>query len=240
MRFVYLKKGVGKTISLADGEAHHLKVMRLKSEISLPGICDQELYTVRIAPDSLDGARLLSAEFVREIKSPVAPIFLVPLIEEDRLRFCVEKLCELGAAKIQFYISDHTTFNKVQVSKFTDRMLKWENLVRSSCQQCGNHNLPQVFPPVRLSEWVGAAVLAKTPEMQTENWLIAGVHGEAVSQVPVNYQVCLIGPEGDFSESEYFLFQKLGLRCLRFEHLNILRTETAIISLAALKAFARV
>lgn len=229
MRFVYLTKGKDGQISLADKEAHHLKVMRLKSEISLPGICDQELYHVFVSPDSLDGARLLGAEFVSMLGRPHFPLFLVPLIDEDRLRFCVEKLCELSAARIQFYVSDHTTCNKVQIAKFIDRMSKWNHLVRQSCQQCGNLHLPVLSAPIPLKELLTAELLSK-------KWLIAGIHGEPVQEIPSNFDVCLIGPEGDFSSSEYAIFQKSGLQVFRFERLNILRTETAIISLAALRA----
>jgi len=229
MRFVYLTKGKDGQISLADKEAHHLKVMRLKSEISLPGICDQELYNVCISPDSLDGARLLSAEFVSVLHRSHFPVFLVPLIDEDRLRFCVEKLCELSAARIQFYVSDHTTYNKVQIAKFTDRMSKWNHLVRQSCQQCGNVNLPVLSGPAPLKELLTAELLSK-------KWLIAGIHGEPVQKMPADFEVCLIGPEGDFSSTEYAQFQSSGLKVLRFEQLNILRTETAIISMAVLRA----
>ncbi|MGB0774935.1 MAG: 16S rRNA (uracil(1498)-N(3))-methyltransferase [Akkermansiaceae bacterium] len=138
------------------------------------------------------------------------------------MELIVQKAVELGVASIQPIITEHTVARPEQVEK---KRLKWQRIALEACKQCGQNTLPEVKPVLSFGEWItqpheGARV-------------IAAIHPQARSMQSVVPHLAegaslLVGPEGDFSLTEYELALDNGFMPVTLGNI-ILRTETATL-----------
>ena len=152
-------------------------------------------------------------------KSPVPPTQLTLCISllknSQRLEWLLEKVTEMGVAEIQPILcerTEHTRFRR-------DRM---EGILIAAMIQSKQHYLPVLHDPIRLSKLMESPAAA-------HQWI---AHCAPGNQQPlVNYTASgtcrmLIGPEGDFSDTEIS-------RAIEHNYLPVslgntrLRTETA-------------
>lgn len=223
MRFVRLEKHA-TNYELSARDKKHLQVIRSKFPLSIKAVCDKvELYVElhKIGSDIV----VKSHQVIGDLKVQ-GPKYYFPLIDSKRLEWGVEKLVELSVQDIQFYYSDHSTYNKKQIQKFNDRLEKLKNIVEEAQKQSGNLVQAILHPAVSLDSLYD--------EMKAP--LILGVHDDSnleLSDVK-SMQSLLIGPEGDFSSREYLEFSKRGFVTKKLPGTSILRTETALIYIASL------
>lgn len=219
-------------------EAHHmLHVLRLK-----PG---HRVYlfdgrgmeaTGRILETLKDRVRLeieAHAHVDREAKVAITLAFSVP--KGDRAAVLVEKACELGVRRLVPLLCQRSVV-KLR-PEGSQKLEKWRRLAIEASKQCGRTYVTEVegvtsFP--ELLEETGRHELA----------LIAspgpGVRPleEVVRRHPgVKNLLCIIGPEGGFTEGE--VEKAKGSGCLEVGlGPRILRMETAAIALVSMLLFA--
>lgn len=156
----------------------------------------------------------LSSEKNKHFKVHVA---ISPTKNMDRIEWFVEKSCELDIDEISFIFTEHSE----------RKILKTERLHKkaiSALKQSGGRFRTIINEPVKLKEFISknysdeekyiAYVDSKNPN---------SLKGLAHSQK--NYLI-LIGPEGDFSKSEFELCIQKGFNAVSLGH-KVLRTETA-------------
>lgn len=223
MRLIFFERDRDGKPVIPETEIHHLKVLRRSFPFTIRGICAQQLFKVELARNK-NGVFVAGLEKIADLPKRKKPFFLVPLIEWSRLEWCLEKLCELEAADIYLYLSDHSA-NSSFMSSYTKKADRLQKIILEACRQSGNVRAPELHPPQKLPECL---------QVVQKPLLILGCN--AIQPVSINdfveHDGVLIGPEGDFSTREYELLEKHGKIC----HLGevILRSETAVIYSAAI------
>ena len=147
----------------------------------------------------------------------------------DRLKWMIEKLTEVGVARLILLQTDRTV-----VSHGESRIDKLRASVISACKQCRRNDLMQLSPLQPLKSVLEDVATQRLPG---KLW-IAHPAQEATAQEsePVETsdksQLLLIGPEGGFTEEEVVAALKAGARRISWPH-TILRIETAALVFAA-------
>ncbi len=219
---------VGQRVSLAEGEAHHLRVRRAHEGESV---------------EVLDGVGLTGtgrlvragAEWLVEIESAeqrtVGPALILAVAAGDRERFTwmAEKAVELGVTEI--VPLDTSRSAGVATRLRTTHIAKLRHTVLEAIKQCGAAWAPEVQSPMPLATFINRPI-------QGTGWL-ADSAGEIPSahldQTPLTV---ITGPEGGFTTEERAAILSSGYRPVLLGS-NTLRFETAALAAAAAVMLAR-
>ena len=142
------------------------------------------------------------------------------------MELIVQKAVELGVTSIQPLITENTIARAEQLAK---KQQKWQRVALEACKQCGQNFLPTVYPAIKFSEFVQQSKQSSQPDMK----LIAALHPSSVAfselfPVAASSVSLLVGPEGDFSDSEYDDALGLGYQAVSLGDI-VLRVETATL-----------
>lgn len=194
-------------IVLDAHETQHLKVVRLKEgEEILVTDGKGKLYRCLISKIGKNEsfAQILESKKKRE---KILPITLCIASQHwERLRWLLEKAVELGVAKLVIYTSNRSR-------SYIDKLEKIELVIRNAAKQCGRC----LFPSVEVLDNFELSV-------ESEKTFVLHPSGERLTiERAAQFDNIVVGPEGDFTESElkllrskYTLFS-LGETIFRFE-----------------------
>ena len=155
--------------------------------------------------------------------SPLPLTLAVALPKGDRQKWLVEKLTELGCARLVPLVTTRG------VAEATPAAI--ERLGRAAieaCKQCGRTTLLEIAPPAALA----AVLAARDPGALA---LVADPAGEALGPLLAGHAgtvLALVGPEGGFTAEELTAAEAAGCRRVSLAP-HILRVETAAIAVAA-------
>jgi 16S rRNA (uracil1498-N3)-methyltransferase len=216
---------------LSAAEAHHaLHVLRLKVGDMLNAF-DGRGHEAQcaIAEISKDTVRL---NVLTQSTTPALPcrITLAQAIPKKSMDLIVQKATELGVASIVPLASERTLVKLEEDSKKMDR---WREIALDSCKQCGNNWLPEIQPPRKARDFLGAlpkADLKLIASLQPDAKPLKSILSDAPTLQRSNTLtvLVLIGPEGDFTPAELSLAKSAGCLPLSLGPL-VLRAETAAI-----------
>lgn len=236
MRLIFFEQSAHGKVILPDTEIRHLKVLRICYPLKIKGLCQGRLFLLELQ----QAGHAIVARILKELELPKKekPSFLVPLIEWTRLEWCLEKLCELEAAHLYLYFSDHSADLK-KIAAYPKKETRLLKIIKEAARQCGNAQLPLLYPPQKLTELL--AKLLTKPPLQNKQITIPAIKllalgSQATKTVEISdfqtHTGVIIGPEGDFSLDEYALLEKYST--VRRLGDVILRSETALIYSAAI------
>ncbi len=226
MQLFYSHNIQNNTIRLEDEEFHHLKVLR-KAVGSELAITDGKgnLFSARIKEIAKHHC-IAEIENTQHIEQSAHPLHVVvaPTKNIDRIEWLVEKLTEIGVAKISFIQCTHSERKVLK----TERLNK---IALSAMKQSLQFYLPQLSELQTFENFINTA-------LQNANLFMGYCETENTQHLlsqPFTYQnsVILIGPEGDFSPAEVQAAQKVGFEPVSLG-VNRLRTETAAMVAATL------
>jgi 16S rRNA (uracil1498-N3)-methyltransferase len=164
----------------------------------------------------------LGEELETEAALPVH--LLLAVIKFDHYEWGLEKLTELGAARMTPVIARRTEKHLAQAA--AKRVERWRRIALEAAQQSRRSDVPQVDDPLPLKEalvQVSAPTKLLLAETEEENSL-------ATALKDVTGEVALaIGPEGGWTAEEMTLFSESGWRHVTLGP-RILRAETAAIA----------
>jgi 16S rRNA (uracil1498-N3)-methyltransferase len=167
----------------------------------------------------------LGEELEAEAALPVH--LLLAIIKFDHYEWGIEKLTELGAARMTPVIARRTEKHLAQAA--AKRVERWRRIAREAAQQSRRSDLPQVDDPLPLKQAL-AKVRAPTKlllaETEEENTIAAALGG---SQSEGRGVALAIGPEGGWTAEEMTLFSESGWKHVTLGP-RILRAETAAIA----------
>ncbi|MFZ8953010.1 MAG: RsmE family RNA methyltransferase [Gammaproteobacteria bacterium] len=147
------------------------------------------------------------------------------LIKNKSMDWLIQKATEVGVYQIQPLITEYSKSNSEAKKYSSDKLLHWEKIIISACEQSGRHYIPKIFPPIHAKE------------ININNGLFLDVYAEnhLDSAEIQNDEILnlIIGPEGGFSKDESELFKNLGLKSYHLS-LPILRSETAAVVASSL------
>ena len=179
---------------------------------------------------------------VKEILSPmpaVADITLALAIPKgSNMDLIVQKAVEMGVSRIIPLVTERTIV-RIKTSEATDKADKWRRTVLEACKQCGVNKLPVVEEPQSYKHFLQRADL---PTLRVQCAIVP--HARPLREVlesgrAAGHNTCvlLIGPEGDFSPTEYAEGEAAGYTPTGLGPI-ILRVETAVFMAAAAARYA--
>jgi 16S rRNA (uracil1498-N3)-methyltransferase len=167
------------------------------------------------------------------IAEPLLQITLVQSLPSgDKMDWVVQKAVELGVTAIQPVTAKRSVV-KLEGDRARKRVLHWQEVAISACEQCGRNTVPAVLPLMDLNQY-----LAREHKDDERRFLLDPIGGQRLRKMdrPSGRMALLIGPEGGFEEGEIDVARSLGFTSLQLGP-RVLRTETAgLAALAAMMA----
>jgi 16S rRNA (uracil1498-N3)-methyltransferase len=164
----------------------------------------------------------LGEELEAEAALPVH--LLLAIIKSDHYEWGLEKLTELGAARITPVIARRT--EKHLALAAAKRVERWRRIALEAAKQSRRSDLPQVDDPLPLKQALAltsSATKLLLAETEQETSIAAAVK-DATGEIAL-----AIGPEGGWTAEEIQLFSDNGWRHITLGP-RILRAETAAIA----------
>lgn len=162
---------------------------------------------------------------VRVVESPLKIILAQAISRGEKMDFTLQKAVELGVHAIVPLMTERVGV-KLDADRAANRLVHWQKVVISACEQSGRTYVPQVAPITHLTQWLTRAA--------GELKILLDPHGATSFDfaTPVQEVSLLIGAEGGLSTRECELAYQAGFIGW---HLGprILRTETAGLSAIA-------
>ena len=240
-RFVLsVKPNSDGMIRLYDKDYHYLvRVRRLKEGMSfdavLPGGGETRVLIHSIKDNILIGECFGAVE---KQDSPIPPIALFQgLPKGTKMDLIVRQAAEGGLSVVAPFESEYSTARLASSSRDSEKLKRWERIVREARQQSGSVIETIVRPPCDVK-----ALLGYWEDIKKDYEKPVGImlHQEPLENGSFHNYLCgrpdfvafAVGPEGGFSPDEVSLFKAAGFRPLVMGN-TILRTETAALYGAA-------
>lgn len=163
---------------------------------------------------------------------PAVSVSLIQAIPKgSNMELIIEKAVELGISRIHPVFTERTVV-RLDSKDAAKKQQKWQRIALEACKQCGQDWLPTVHTPSSFAE-------ACRREKQEGLKLIAAIQPEArplkailaearASALRSRQATLCIGPEGDFTPTEYALAREHGFMAMTLGPI-ILRVETATL-----------
>ena len=214
------------TVRLPERVSHHaLRVLRLRDGAPLVlfnGRGGEYAGQLHLAAEP---EAVLTAFAPDDRESPLAVTVVQALVANEKLDWIVEKLTELGAARV-FIVPTERSVVRLDGDRLVRRLAHWQDVAVGACAQCGRNRLPQILTSASL-----AALLPALPDEPRR--LLLPDAGTPLDVGTAASCTVAVGPEGGFSEGEQRRLLAAGFTPARLGP-RVLRTETA--GLAALTA----
>lgn len=162
----------------------------------------------------------------KEVESPVAISLAQGVVRGEKMDFVIQKAVELGVKEIFPVITERCNV-RLDQEREQKKLLHWQAVVISACEQCGRNVLPVVHAPIDLPDWL--------EKISAEMKFILSPHSDGKlrdEKTKPTTVAILVGPEGGLSEHEIDLSVQNGFSILNLGP-RILRTETAALAALA-------
>jgi 16S rRNA (uracil1498-N3)-methyltransferase len=217
----------GNRAWLTGGNAEHLaRVLRAKPgqqfDVAAEGVL-RAASVVAVSPEQV--------EF--ELHEPVlaSPLpevsAVISIFKFDRLEWAIEKLTELGLARIVPVVSNRTDLHLARAAE--KRVERWRKIARESAQQARRLAPPEISGPAPLKEAIQAITGCRVVLSEVEE---AVSFKSALKSCTVPTTLAF-GPEGGWTPEELDMFQSSGWLAASLGN-TILRAETAAIAAVAI------
>ncbi len=218
-----------------EGSMHLARVLRAQPGMRFDVVAGERVWEAVVASVAEDRVRFdLVAELDAERALPLT--LLLSVFKFDRLEWAIEKVTELGVARVVPVLARRTEKHLAQAS--IARAERWRRIAQEAAKQSRRADLPVIDVPLGLKEAVAAvpeaARLLLSEHEKTRGLadavagLLAGSHAAAGSR-----DIAMaVGPEGGWTEAEAALFAGAGWQSVTLGA-RILRAETAAIAATA-------
>jgi 16S rRNA (uracil1498-N3)-methyltransferase len=239
--FADVPMAAGAALSLPEGTARHVQVLRLQPGQAITLFNGQggewSATITRMGRSEVEVT--LDAHRPDERETGRAVQLALGMPANERMDWLVEKATELGAASLQPL---HTSRSVLRLAgERADKKQKhWQSVAVAACEQCGGNRVPPVMPVQDFSAWLKALPPAG-PDTSPLRCLLSLADGtrplaEVLKAVGPGAPVLFLsGPEGGLSPPEDaaariagFVPVTLGPRVLRAETAALSALMTAI------------
>jgi 16S rRNA (uracil1498-N3)-methyltransferase len=223
----------GAEFALPEYAARHaVTVLRLQEgdTLNLFNGGGGEYRAVLVAVNKREARVRLNEFLAIERESPVDITLALGISAGERMDYSLQKATELGVAAIQPLATERSVV-KLAGERADKRLMHWQHVVISACEQCGRNRVPAVAPVQKFYSYLAAV------DRNKRLLLLSPGADTALKQVaPAPSAVLLIGAEGGLAPAEYEAAQASGFEPVSLGP-RILRTETApVAALAVLQA----
>ena len=226
---------VGQTVELTLTAGHHAtRVLRAKRGDSVilfngkGGEFVAHIERVRKATVTVIIDRFISIERESSLTIELAQA----LCSNEKMDWIIQKSVELGVTTIQ-PITTARSIVRLSEDRATKRLQHWQRVIISACEQCGRNIIPNITPPISLTDWVGRE---KNNNPHHFSFMLSTTGDSSFSSLsrPLSptHLTFTVGPEGGFTTEEEIILQQADFFPLRMGK-RILRTETAALATIA-------
>ncbi len=227
--FIEKDRKTGDIFLLKGHEAVHIiKVLRLKTGTDVE-LFDGKgtLYKAVITGKNREGVELQIKSLVPFVQSNRI-VLAQSIVKANKMDLVVQKTTELGVSDIIAFFSERSV-PVWDEKKIKSKTSHWQRIVVESIKQSGSiRRLPCVKLIKNFSELVKYPFEGFLKIMLWEGEKSRGL-GDVLKSVKKQDIICLIGPEGGFSEQEVVLAKNAGFISAGLGK-SILRAETAAIA----------
>jgi 16S rRNA (uracil1498-N3)-methyltransferase len=216
---------------LLEQNANHLfRVLRVKAGQEFEVVADGVLRLGTVVFASEDKVEFHLSE---EIAGPVLPEIAVYLsiFKFDRMEWAIEKLTELGVARIVPVIAQRSGHHLIKAA--APRLSRWRKIVHEAAQQARRIAPPEIAAPAALKMMAAVEGCRVVLSEMEESVSLKSALAACSSPLALAF-----GPEGGWTPEEIEFFQKASWKSASLGH-TILRAETAAIAAVAV-AFAEI
>lgn len=231
-----------ETFSLSSEESHHLLRVRRARVADPVTVFDGRGNEYKcLLEDVSAGKATLRVDMKKTYAPPSCRIILAQtILKSQSMDQVFQRATELGASHFVPVLSERSVA-LLSNDRYEQRFRRWKLLAIEACKQSGNLFLPSIGPITSLKDFCGQPSkeelrLIGSLEPKATNFVCAISEFRQIHLIenPAS-AVCLIGPEGDFTEEEYQIACEAGFIPITLSA-NTLRSETAaIISVALLR-----
>lgn len=165
--------------------------------------------------------------FLEDKESPCHIHLLAAVGRGEKMDWVLQKATELGVHKITPVITERTNV-QLSLERAAQRMVHWQGVIASACEQCGRNRLPELQAVTSFG-----AVIA---QVEGTRFILSpeeGAHLTAALPTTKQKVSVAVGPEGGYSAAELQAAIAAGFQPISLGP-RILRTETAAITIVAL------
>lgn len=228
--YIETELNTGNTIELTESVFHHwVRVLRAKEQeqaIFFNGKGGE--YIVTLTEINKKNALVSVDQFDPADRTAPFNVVLGQVMSKgDRMDYAIQKATELGVTTIQLLTSERCEM-RLKYDRDQKKLDHWQSVAIAACEQCGMNRVPQVLPPISLTEWLNSELPSSrfvlAPNKDQTNVLLNSLPDIAL----------LIGPEGGLSEAEINTANQHQFKnwCIGD---RVLRTETApVVALSIL------
>lgn len=211
---------------LLGPNANHLfRVLRVKTGQEFDVAADGVLRLAKVVSATHEQVEFQLGEEVESAALPQVTVYL-SIFKFDRMEWALEKLTELGVARIVPMIAQRTEEHLAKAAG--KRVDRWRKIAREASQQARRVAPPEIAEPVILKKAIVGVQGSRIVLSETEDHFSLK---SALSGCPPPLALAF-GPEGGWSEAELALFNAEGWKPASLGH-TILRAETAAIAAVA-------
>jgi 16S rRNA (uracil1498-N3)-methyltransferase len=233
--FADVPMAAGAALSLPEGTARHVQVLRLQPGHQITLFNGQggewDATITRMGRSDVDVT--LGAHRPDEREAGRAVQLALGMPANERMDWLVEKATELGAASLQPL---HTSRSVLRLAgERADKKQKhWQSVAVAACEQCGGNRVPPVSPVQDLAAWL-KALPPIDPQAPGLRCLLSLAPGSmplatALARLTPSAPVCFLsGPEGGLSPAEEALATAHGFVPVTLG-VRVLRSETAALA----------
>ncbi|MEN3189423.1 MAG: RsmE family RNA methyltransferase [Atribacterota bacterium] len=176
--------------------------------------------------------QVLQCKIVRSIpdnlNSGISKIVLAQsILKSNKMDFIIQKSTELGITSIIPFISSRT-IPMVSSINFDKKLKRWQKIAYESSKQSERTIIPEILPIISFKELLKNTANFNLTLIFWENERSTNLKDVITSSPKPNKILCLIGPEGGFSDEEIKLAKDAGLKSVSLGD-HYLRSETAAI-----------
>lgn len=153
-------------------------------------------------------------------ESPLKITLVQAISRGERMDYSLQKATELGVFCIQPVISSRVEV-RLDEKRLAKRLLHWQGVVISACEQSGRATVPEIKTPLSLDQWIAA--IDGSPQLVLDPVTVTKISSFVITGDTVSI---LVGPEGGFTDDEMERVRAGGATAVSFGP-RILRTETA-------------
>jgi len=156
------------------------------------------------------------------------------IVRFERMEWAIEKLTELGVARILPLMAQRCEKHLVQAA--TKRSERWRKIARESAQQSRRSEVPEISDPISVKDCIEESKESQRylfSEAERSRSLWESLMTTDRNAIRAKEIFAAIGPEGGWTSAELSSFAESGWQSVSLGK-NILRTETAAIAAASL------
>lgn len=207
---------------LSDEDIYHItKVMRLKEQDKIEVVYEKKLYICELVMLSNQLNFKIIKEIDESFNKKIDVTLIVPLIQEQKMDYILQKATELGVSRIIPYLAKRSVI-KLDEKRLIKRLDRWRRICKEASEQSKRLDIPEVdnlHTIDQLKNMSGVKILCSTKSEidSIRNYLKKNDKCAKISVV--------IGPEGGFDSKEEETLIKYGFNQVSLGDL-ILRVET--------------